>query len=58
MSSIKESLREMGRRGLFGGDVDLSENGIGDEIIGLDIPWSFPVALLGSCFANGDMSAR
>jgi hypothetical protein len=38
ISSIKESLREMGRRGLFGGDVDLSENGIGDEIIGLDIP--------------------
>jgi hypothetical protein len=44
MSSINESLREIGRRGLFGGDFDLSENGIGDEIIGLDIPWSFLVA--------------
>jgi hypothetical protein len=44
MSSINESLREIGRRGRFGGEVDLSENGIGDEIIGLDIAWSFPVA--------------
>jgi hypothetical protein len=52
MSSIKESLRDSGRAGRLGGDVDLSGMGIGEEIVGLRALWPRLVPR-GVLFLNG-----
>jgi hypothetical protein len=44
MSSIKESLRDSGRTGRLGGEVDISDMGIGEEIVGLRAVWLRPVS--------------